>query len=388
MADHIPFVYNATDCSILRKFYSDSYAYRVPLQHIERVRSHLPDRPIRWIDASIDGLHRAIDEDNPYFEYIEQFNGYENIADPGFQGKPDKEIVGKFVMQVLDRCATFKPQWLSVPQLPATDDASRNKINRLLAQSTQRWKADRQFPGRLILPIILTHQNQTNKKAERTKRVSLAQRCYSLSQADGIWVVDCSLSDQVGAGPFEKIRFPALINFQQELLEVLPVESISVFGPHWGLNMILWARGLTRYSAIGLGNNYQYHLPGGVLMEGKKRIAIPPLRRWAVANQQLHQWIKRVLRRLHKEDELYQQLFELERKFSQYEMNPRPQVARFYKDWFDNLTSVSRPGRALALYQDLSSAFINGKNLPDLPRVEGTGRKPYKVAQQFMLNCL
>ena len=66
----------------------------------------------------------------------------------------------------------------------------------------------------------------------------------------------------------------------------------------------------------------------------------------------------------------------------------RDQIAKFYKGWFDEIEAVPRPGRALALYQMLSSAYVLGKALPSLPSSERTARRPERVAEYFMLNCL
>ena len=94
------------------------------------------------------------------------------------------------------------------------------------------------------------------------------------------------------------------------------------------------------------------------------------------------------MRRLPKEDSAYSQLNEILRNFAHLSIDSRMQVATFYKEWFDKISAVSPPGRALALYQDLSSAFVIGKKLPDLPNDEGTARKPWQVAKQLMVNCL
>jgi hypothetical protein len=66
----------------------------------------------------------------------------------------------------------------------------------------------------------------------------------------------------------------------------------------------------------------------------------------------------------------------------------RWQVAQFYKNWFDKFSALPPSGRALALYQDLSSAYVLGKTLPKLPEEEKTARSPARVAKQLMLNCL
>jgi len=35
----------------------------------------------------------------------------------------------------------------------------------------------------------------------------------------------------------------------------MPTEAISVGGPYWGLNLVLWPR-MIKHPAIGLGNNF------------------------------------------------------------------------------------------------------------------------------------
>jgi hypothetical protein len=71
----------------------------------------------------------------------------------------------------------------------------------------------------------------------------------------------------------------------------------------------------------------------------------------------------------------------------------RNQVAKFQKEWFDEVEAVPQPGRALALYQELSSAFVVGRQLPSLPKTALPNspekiREAGKVAEQLMLQCL
>jgi hypothetical protein len=392
MADHIPFLYNEKDCSIFGKVYSDSIAVRLSLDTFSRTAPHIPNGPIRWLDPAVDGLERWPKwhtVSGNYRTHIERFKAYDSIGDPVFQAKPESVIVNTFVEEVLDQCFNLNETgWISVPQLPQTSDASRNKINRDLARSTQKWKASRHFQGKLILPVIFTHQNQINLKTQRNKRIELVKDCYGLSAADGIWIAESSLADQEGSHTFERVRFPGLLAFHQELSQILPTDAISIAGPYWGMNLILWARGVIRYPAIGLGNSYQYHLPGGLMKQGKTRVVLPPLKRQAVASGQLANWLRQAIRLLPKGDTAFSQLNEVLRSFGQLSTDSRMQVATFYKDWFDRIAAVSPPGRALALYQDLSSAFVIGKKLPDLPKDERTAKKPWQVAKQLMVNCL
>lgn len=388
MADHIPFVYTRRDCDLVKRLYADSVAIRFTLEGLPEISSHLPSGPIRWVDPAVDGLHRWPQVTSQYETHIRRFRGADRLAEPEFQKKPDKELVQQFVSDILDECNKHSASWFSIPQLPCVSDATRNKINRLLAEAAGIWKASQGFQGKLILPVILTHQKQVNRKTERNKRIDLVKDCIELSRADGVWVVESSLSDQDGSTTFEHLRFPGVINFHQELNQILQNEVISVAGPYWGMNMILWARTLVRFPAIGLGNSYQYHLPGGVLMPGKKRIALPPLRRWAVATSQLENWLKRSLKQLNKDDPTFGEFSKILQHFSQLSLDGRNQVAEFYKMWFDRIAANPEAGRALALYHDLSSAYVVGKSLPDLPSAEGTGNKPWRVPKQFMVNCL
>lgn len=389
-AEHIPFVNTEKDCDILRRFYPDSTMFRLSLDALTRTASALPTGVGLWLDPAVDGLGKSPDVTPAYMQYASQFPVSDKIADRDFQSKPDKQRVKEFVYSVLDFAVDkLTPDWLSVPQLPAADDASRNKINRQMAECTATWKSARRFGGKLILPLVLTHQRQVNRKTERNQKVTLAKSCYELAGAAGIWVVESSLSDQDGSRTFDETRFPGLISLHQELTDVLPKDAISIAGPYWGMNLILWARGLVTYPAIGLGNCYQYHLPGALVKAGKNRIALAPLKRWAVTSSQLEDWLKDALRRIPPEDYAYAQFSAILRSFGRLlASGGRIQVARFYKAWFSGLAAVPEVGRALALYQEFSSAYVLGKGLLELPPDEGTGRRPERVAQQFMLSCL
>jgi hypothetical protein len=387
MADYIPFVFGAEDCRMLKNFYSDSLIVRLSLPTQDRTLNNLPQGPGIWIDAGVDGL----DKWEPghkgayaaYDTFISRFNGYDEVTKPS----PDSGRVKGFVESVLDACDALspKPIWLSVPQLPMVSNASRNKINRLLAQHAAEWKRTRKYVGKLILPLIFTHPKQVNLKTQR--KGQLARECYEVAGAQGIWVAESTLNDQQGSGPLEK-RFQGLVQFHQELAESLPSDAIKVAGPYWGMNLVLWARGLVQYPAIGLGNAYQYRVPGPAPPRAKERIAVPPLRRLAVASPKLKEWLKEALGRISREEPAYSEFEGLSRYLNQIPLLPRPQASKFYKRWFDSLASVPLSSRALALYQDLSKAFVLGRSLPPLPREEKTARRPDRVAQQLMLNCL
>ena len=164
--------------------------------------------------------------------------------------RPDPGVVNSFVGAVLNAALVRipNPEWLSVPQLTYVDGVERNKINKLLAGSTQRWKAKANFKGKLILPIILTNEPQLNRKTERNSKIALATACVEASGADGVWVVDSSLNDQDATGNFETIGFPGVAEFHQELIAAIPELKISIAGPYWALNLLVgtWTRFLCR----------------------------------------------------------------------------------------------------------------------------------------------
>lgn len=391
MADHIPFLYKTEDCAIFNKRYSDSIAVRLSLDTVRNTNSLIPKGPLRWLDPAIDGVDwwknpKSVNDN--YKLYLQRFARSDCMTDSGFQQNPSKSIVQEFTWAVLDECRkAFEPDWLSVPLLPFSNEINRNKITKYLAEATASWKVERNFRGKLILPIIVTHIKQIKLKAERRKRLELIKIAFELSAANGVWVVDRSLADQEGAQPLENIRFPKLIEFHQEITESVPKDAISIAGPYWGMNLILWARGLVQYPAINLGKSYQYHSPGGKLPKGNERIALPPLKRWAVANQQLHRWLQDSLKVIPPSDPAHAQLSAIFQNFTRLTHDAQDQVAEFYKDWFNRIAREPEPSRALALFQDFSAAYALGKGLPDMP-VKGPGRQAAQVAKQFMVNCL
>jgi hypothetical protein len=340
MACHIPFVYSAKDYRFLKSVYLDSDLMRLSLDSTLNL-AELPQSMAIWLDSGFDGFERWPNVSDNWTKFIKKFTGWESIGDRQFQRTPDASAVSKFVTELLTDCVTRVPKvaCLSVPQFPTASDASRNKINRCLADAAGTWKANSKFRGKLILPIILTHQEHTNLKTDRNQRVKLALQCFQTSTADGYWIVDSSISDQTGAGTYTNRRFPGLIRLHAEIAEKLGTHEPVIGGPYWALNLVLWARGLITNPAIGLGVGYQYHVPAGVAMQAKRRIALPPLRRWATVSPQLEAWLKN----LPKSDPGLEELRELIPQFSRFyaEDEARNQVARFYKRWFDKLESTS-----------------------------------------------
>jgi hypothetical protein len=278
-------------------------------------------------------------------------------------------------------------EWVTVPQLPVVLGSSRNKINRQLAQASANWRALNRYGRKLIVPIVIRHSSQIRLKADRNKRIELARSCVELSGAAGLWIVDSTLNDQEGASTLEA-RIGNLLAFHQEILEVLPADTTVIGGPYWALNLVLWCRGLVTHPAIGLGNAFQYQLPGGFPKPAKSRIALPSLKRLAIASIQLRTWLERVVHDMPKDDPSYSEFSSILKQYSQLSIDGRQQVATFYRQWLSKMEAIPKPGRALAMYQDLSSAYVIGKSLHELPGEEGSARRPERTAKQLMLFCL
>lgn len=390
--DYIPFINSATDCTLVKHLYSDAAVVRVSLESLPKTRPHLPSGPKRWVDPAIDGLHHLYNQgleklSDGYRKHVAKFSRYEQIGSQQFQASPDKAVVKEFICSVLSACQSETPDWVSIPQLPLMTDTARNKINKLFAEMTQQWKTETTYTGKLILPVIFTHQNQLNQKTERNKKIAAILSCFNAAGADGVWAADSTLFDQEGSGTFDK-RFPSLRKFHEEMNAKLPEDIITICGPYWGMNLVLWARNCVRFPAIALGGSYKYNIPGQMLKAAKERIALPPLRRWAIATPGLKAWLSDTVSALSASDPARAEFAAIENDYSKISANGRTQIANFYKSWIGRFVSLPQAGRALALYQDLSSAYVVGKSLKQLPNEEGTARRPERVAQQLMMNCL
>jgi len=402
MADHIAFVNGTADCDLVSRYYSDSTIVRVPLERAERLIPQLPEGMRIWVDAGIDGFHRPyVDSPNRTWKaHVRQFPAYSRIDSPAFHSKPDSGEVNDFVFAVLDKCVglnsklndhDFKLAAISVPQLPIVNNVTRNKMNRALAMAAGTWKSEKKYRGRMILPAIFTDQKQLNLKTERNKKRDVLVSCYEKSEADGLWAVDSSLQDQAGTSTFRSKRFPGLLKFHEEISDSLPDKAITIAGPYWGMNLVLWVKELCRFPAIGVGGAYQYHLAGGHQRQASLRLALPPLRRWVRVGAGLQSWLKKAVSEISSGEAAHADISYLRDNYSTLKNNKplcREQIAKFYKNWFDEIEASPTAGRALALYQMLSSAYVLGKALPILSSNEGSARRPERVVEYLMLNCL
>lgn len=397
---YIPFITSPRALQLVKTIYANAAVMRVPLDMAPRLTA--PSEFKLWIDPGVDGLdnleaRRPREDKNDskkkistaWYDGMKGIRGFERISDVAFMEKPVQKVVKEFVVTILDRCLAYKPSLVTVPQLPFVYDASRNKINRALAKATGEWRASREFSGRLILPVIITHQSQTHAKVDRNKKVGQAGRNYHDAHADGVWVVDQSFSDESGSKGLRGARFTSLIQFHQELNDEIS-SRIRIAGPYWGLNLVLWARGLIEYPAIGVGSTYHYNLSGNHKSGSTpaSRVALGPLRRRAIGSH-LRPWLEKTLRKIDSRHPAYADLEAVQKRLTflaDYE-RAREQVARFYKSWLDVLAATPPSGRSLALFQDLSTAYAIGKSLLDIPD-EGPARRPESIAEPLMLNCL
>lgn len=387
VTDYIAFVNTERDCELAKEFHKEAAMFRVPMDSFAKLRSKIPSVSAIWVDGLIDGLHQTSPAET-YKSYLQQFPRADDLRSPEFHKKPDPAIVQPFVSALLDLCVTANPSYISVPQLPRTNGNERNRINKTFADCTRQWQTASKYSGQLLLPLILTNSEQVKLKSSRSKHIDAANTCRVASNATGVWLVDASLNDQEGAKSLEQFRFPRIVDFQTELNGTLPANALTIAGPYWGMNVVLWARGLVKHPAIGIGNAFQYHISGGRLMPGKTRVALGPLRRWALLNTDLKRWLGESLARLSPQDAAHKYFSEIDRNFSRLLQDGRPQVARFYSLWLQRIAKNAPAGRALALYQDLSSAYVLGRSLRDLPKDEGSARRPERVAGQLMMQCL
>jgi hypothetical protein len=388
MTDLIPFIGGEEGCTLARKIHTDSAFIRLPIDRFGKLFSLLPAGPKVWLDPCVDGMDVVGTRRNTlWFDFMKGFPSFEAVADPSFHARPSPSKVLEFVTAVLDRCVAQEPAWITVPQLPLVDGSTRNKINRELATATGKWKSNAGFSGRLILPLVFTRQNQVNRKTERNPKVQQAERCYSESRADGFWVVDKSLDDDSGSRTLSATRFPGLLGLHEEINDRIP-SKIRVAGPYWGLNLVLWAKGLVDHPASGIGSGFQYFLAGGHAMQPSPRLALPSLRR-RVGFGQLKPWLERATSRLARSHPAHGEFSDLLKSLALLSdaTRARYQVAKFYKTWYDLIGSGPAAGRSLALFQDLSIAYALGKSLPDLGRTE-RARRPEAVAETLMLSCL
>ncbi|WP_339731110.1 hypothetical protein [uncultured Gimesia sp.] len=429
LLDCIPFISTTTDLALADQYYREPTICRITLQAEDKLRHQISDSKFPlWVDPGVDGFfniltgkqsfqkyaskkktseknleaynsrkqNKTLNKDEqkpgrarkiPWVEFFANYDEFQLLGETSFVKKPDKVHVYEMVSKLFELCMDLNPEWLSVPQIPFNDGAEYNRINRELAEASLKWKTKARCKCQFVLPAIFTHQRQTSGKTQWNKKITQIEKCVNLSGAKVIWTVDSSLDDSSGQSPNEK-RLSEMIRLHKHLNQVFQKQK-HVAGPYWALNLVLWSRGLCNYPAVGLGNSYQYFIPGTETRPGKVRIPLSPLCRRAVASPPLKQWLLESKKKLNPSDREYKVFNNLLKDWRKYtnKDGARELLAMYYRRWFDDLRKVNPEGRSVALFQMFSSAFVVGSNLEPLPDSEKS-REPAKVAQQFMNNCL
>ncbi len=409
MADYIPFVNSTPDCSILKKYYQDAQAVRVSLDNIARVKSAIPPQVPLWLDPAVDAYHLIRTGTWPkdtakwndwqkgtwrnWERCFKSIVHYEVLLKEKPWVKKHHDETDSFVTALLNKCLEYRPKWISVPQLPLSKGVTQT--NRRLAEATGQWKNEISDDTELILPLIIIDSHVLSTPSSRNAVAKTTVESFRNAQAEGVWVVDTCLSDQQRNKRFPE-RYENLIEFHSILREQLPKGAVIVAGPYWGANILLWAKGLCTSPAISLGTAYTYYISCGRPFPGSIRLAIPPIRRWVLQKQELTSWLNEAMDKLSPVDTAHKELLELRNNMAALHdrKSATDQVSRFYRTWLDRIHTVAHEGRALALYQDLSSAYVTGKQIPPLPKeVLSTNapaiiRRPEAVAKQLMLYCL
>jgi hypothetical protein len=402
-----------TDFKILKQYYTQHQIVRLPLDSIDRLVPKISNTAAIWVDPCIDGYeHRlttkwAKDPRADWSQYYKAlwnnleklfapFPHYHLLTNPNNWRKTQQANLDRFITSVLDKCASYDPMWISVPQLPLVDKGSRNKINTMLAEAAGKWKKKTSWAGHLVLPVIVTNQKQLSTPTIQREKLRTIVNSFENSEAQGLWIVDVSLSDQQRNARYP-IRYQRLIEFHEMIRQRFGAGVNIIAGPYWGINLVLWVRGLCDTIAISLSGSSTYNISCGVPSSPVNRIVLPPLRRLVVLDNEatLREWLKDTLSRLSPQDSAHSEFQEILTQLPQLqtrEMGLR-QIARFYSFWLESIGSISKRGRKLALYQELSSAYVIGSQLKDLPEAtlpnaSKAMRKAGKVAEQLMLKCL
>ena len=413
MPEYIPFINTPTDRRILNQYYSDCEMVRLPLESAGTLVSEIPQQAKIWLDPCVDGYHHRLNTNWPHTRRAEwreyytrlwnqldrvfgTFRNYELLADPNEWKKPNQSDLDCFIDSLMNKCTHYKPTWISVPQLPIAKGPPRDKINKMLARATGQWKRNADWFGKLVLPIIFTNQNQLSTPSTQKKKLASLVNCYDLSGANSIWVVDESLTDQQRNSKYIQ-RYSKLIKFHQRVRNRFGSDVSIIAGPYWAINLILWARELCDYPAISLGSSYKYNIscgvPGGPPVN---RVVLSPVKRVVVVEDQLREWLEDSLTKLDNNDTAFFEFNEILRNFSKLKttrITSLSQTVQSYRNWLKNIENKPKAGRKFALYQDLSSAYVIGSQLKDLPPeavpyASAPIRKAGKVAEQLMLSCL
>jgi len=405
MGEYVAMVNGNRDAAMVSRLYADAAGVRLPLAKASRLHQGLPPGTNIWIDGGIDSLHLAESISPACKTYIKGFDQGDSILRDGLSGQCSRSTIERFVTSLLGNCAALTPKWISIPQVPYDTEklAGRRKLNRDLLTAAAEWTVANPGNAKLMLPVILYQADAANAKMkwrnDIIKHVNWAQRNCNV---DGIWVVNCALDDERGSGPNQERRFPGLIALHEELRASIKKGTRVVAGPYWAMNLVLWARRLIDNPVIGIATGYRYYISGGETRAPADRVAVSPLLRRVKATDDLSLWLRKSEKTLSSVatpasrigavgsslNKAAAEIGTLSRQLRRFRGDlAHEQVARFYKDWLDRIETTAAPLRALALRQEFSDANVVGAILTDLPP-GNKARKPGRLAEQFMLNCL
>ncbi len=379
------------DCELVRHSYGRNTIVRTELFKSAALKDSVKGL-VHWVDPCFEVfLQQKLNEEaNTFYGGLDP----EFFLSKGkFDPKADKILVSEIAKRALEKGATLGPAWIGIPLLPIKREVIRKKLNRCLAESAAQWKLEKGFGGRLILPFVLENEDLIESKDGQDYLLRLIDEFSSTVSFDALWIVAPFLDDDSGRPRDQKLA-RRLVEFHGRVFATKARGSAwdIIAGPYWGLNIVLWAKGITDYPLVGAGRRFQYAFTGGVPHgTAKVRTAIPVLRRLAVVGPDLKSWLSQASSKPGLEHNVRDQFRKLEAVISSYVRSPekaREQIIEFYSAWMESIERQPMQTRALALYQDLSNAYVCGKLIAiPLPKSE-SARRPEIVAQQLMLNVL
>lgn len=382
-----------TDIELSSQFFPDSFGARLSLFAANRFESSDLSRlgGLRWIDLSLDFVTNLFSsrsssqnaKERTFF--IEKCKGEIFGDKSAVVKKQNSSLVGESIGLMIQAAQKHKPNLLGVPQYPYDNSKGTCKANEAIvtAISTQSLN------HRLVLPVIILHRDWTQYKPKRREIIQGIESACATLKPEFIWIVDGSLNDDEGAGTLAKERLPSLIKFHQELKSITGSSKV-IAGPYWGMNLVLWARGLSDYIAITPGGSSQYYAECGIMKHSASvKVAIPPLRRVVRKSPELKAWMAKAVSLQVPSVEAVEHFSKLDRDLGKLDGElAKRQIADFYSNWLKKICSLPLQGRAFGLYQDLSSAYALGSLLPKFESEKGPGANASHVAEALMLNVL
>lgn len=394
----IPFIRNKSEVERLQSTSFDIDIVRITGDY----KFNAPEKWRLWIDPGFDSFENIYDKsfsDFNWKNWITKFKGHEKFLTEASAIKASQAEINDFVNLILNDIVTNNPTIISVPQLAYTTNKKRHSLNKKLARAAGKWKEKYWPKGTFAIPAILTHFDNFKNRAESKPRINSICRSLEESNASVVWAVHSDFDDLAGIKDYPTKQFPKLIDFHEQLKDELPNTTTTCAGPYWAMNLILWARGLVDIPAVGCGSMFKYTIPGPIFSGGKPiiRIALPPLRRWYIADRKLLNWIKDAkynFQQIHSSEE-FKEFQNIENNFSNLVSNRESSITQsleFYFNWVNQIAAVQKRVRGLYMFQDFSKAVINGSlikdKLPEVKKLSASARSPGFIAQQLMLQCL